>query len=130
MIFPHFRAVGIDVRLKLRAVESFWDELDRPGMVHAERPLDDVKVVRAPIAILARAIIPETAPAAAIVSFHALFVIGIPRGRAEPALIVEAIWNRLFRQSLRRREFSQLGVDCVNVADPAVPNNFARFAKS
>src|SRR4029077_8744122 len=59
MIFPHFRAVGINVRLKLRAVEAFGDELDRSGMVHAERPLDDVKVVGAPIAILAGTIIPE-----------------------------------------------------------------------
>src|SRR5207249_73747 len=69
-------------------------------------------------------------PAAAIVSFHALFVIGIPRGWAEPAVVIEAIRNRFFRQCLRRRKFSQLRVDCVNVADPAVANDFASFSKS
>src|ERR1035437_10587199 len=78
VVLPDFRAVGIDVRLILRALVAFGGELDRPRVVHAESPLDDVEVMGAPVTVLAGAVFPEATPAAAVIAFDALLVVGIP----------------------------------------------------
>src|ERR1043166_6183238 len=78
MVFPDLCAIGIDVGLILRSLEPFRNELDRAGMIHAKRPLDDVEMMRAPVAIFTRAIIPKASPTAAVVSLDPLLVIRIP----------------------------------------------------
>src|ERR1035441_9873781 len=108
MVLPYFRAVGIDIRLVFSALVTFREELDGAGMVHAERPLDDVEVVGAPVAILAGAVVPEAAPAAAVIAFDPSLVVWIPGGRAEPAVVIKALWNGFLGQRLRRGGLAQV----------------------
>jgi hypothetical protein len=62
-----------------------------PVSSRSERPLDDVEVVRAPVAELAAAVFPVAAPAAAVVALHPVFRILEKRRGAEPAVVIETL---------------------------------------
>ena len=125
----HAHAVGVDVRLVGRAFKALGDELHGAGMVHAERPLDDVEVMGAPVAVFAGAIFPEAAPAAAVVAENAFLVVRPPRGRAEPAVVVEIGRDGLGGEREGRGELAEAGADARDVADEAVADEFGGFAK-
>ena len=126
----HGDAVGVAVGLVGTALEAGGDELDRTGGVHAERPLDDVEVVRAPVAVLARTVFEKHAPAAAVVALHAELVVRIPRRGPEPAVVVQVGGDGLLGQVLRGGgESAELGADELDVAQPAVADDGRGTAK-
>src|SRR5690606_38214439 len=113
-------AVGVDVGLVGRALVAFGNEFDGAGVIHAEGPLNDVEMMRAPIAVLAAAVFGEAAPAAAVVAAHAIGVIRAPGGGAEPAVVVEFGGERLFAEIGDGGKRAEASLDARDLADEAV----------
>jgi hypothetical protein len=87
-------------------------------------------MVRAPVAVLARAVFEEYAPAAAVVAFDAELAEGSPRGGAEPAVIVQALRHGFLLEDRFGGEAAQLGADEPDVADPTVADDGCGAAES
>ena len=121
------RAVRVDVLLRRFPIRRARDELHRPRVIHSKSPLRDVKVVRAPVPVLARTVFPEAPPAAAHITLHADGVEGLVRRWAEPAVVVEPFGDWLFRKQVRRGEFAQIDLHLMHFADPAVADDLARL---
>src|SRR5688572_5455379 len=125
----NFDAVRVHVSLIGSALETFRNEFDRAGFVHAERPLNDVEMMRAPIAIFAAAVFGEAAPAAAIITENALGIVRPPRGRAEPAIIVEVGGDGFRGERRSRRKRTEPRANVFYVADEAVSHDLGGFAE-
>src|SRR5688572_4898291 len=122
-------AIRVDVRLIFAAFETARNELDGTGVVHAQGILNDVEMVRAPITVLAPAVIEEAAPAAAIIALDALLIVRSPRRRAEPAVIIEVLRRWFRRQRRRRGERTEPCANHFDITDPAIAHDLGCFAK-
>ena len=69
-------------------------DFSRPAVVHVQRPLHDVEVVRAPVGHAAAGVVAEAAPPKRV----DLGVVRPPRCRADPHVPVEPFGHRLGRQ--------------------------------
>ena len=125
----HADTVGVNVGLIGRALKALGDELHGAGVIHAQRPLNDVKVMGAPVAVFARAVLEEAAPAATVVTEDAFLVVGPPRGGAEPAIIVEVGRDGLGGQRGGGRKLAEAGADAGDIADEAVADELGGSAK-
>src|SRR5256885_290202 len=86
-------------------------------------------MVRAPVPVLASAVLEKAAPAAAVVTLDALLVVRPPRCGTEPAIVIEASGQRLLRERGRGRKFTEPRTDDFDVADPAVAHDLGSFAE-
>ena len=100
--------------------------------IHAEAPLGDVDVMRAPVGDHAAAEFAGLAPVREGFAFadRAEFVVeGHERGRAAPHVPVEAFGLRFFGVGVRRGGIANTNGDAFDLADDTVANEFAGDAE-
>lgn len=122
-------AIGVDVRLEFAALMADGNKFHGTGMIHAERILDDIEMVRTPVAVFAATVVKEAAPAAAVVAFNAQRVIGAPRRGPKPTIIVEISRDGFFGQLWRGGKFTEARTDQLDVADPTIAHDLGGFAE-
>ena len=158
--FPKFELAAVDMDLSVGAVKpdavaSLVDDLDpvrveqthavlrllpvgrgndfvRSALVHAEAPLRDVEMVRAPIGHAAAAVFAVVAPIGKMLVNAARAQFGIVSAfgrRAEPHVPVQAGFVRLSRQITRDCRTTDGDLHHPNPADDTVAHEFARGAK-
>ena len=99
-------AISVHVILIRLTLITLWHEMCRPGFILAESPLNNIVMVGSPVTILPGTIVPEATPSSAVVAFNTVNVIGFPRGRSQPSVVIQPFRNRCFRVLGGRRETS------------------------
>src|SRR5258708_4688787 len=102
----HLDPVRVNMRLIRRAVITLWNKFHWTRRIHAHRPLNDIEMMSAPVAIFATTVFVEAAPAAAEIAEDAFFIVRAPLGWTEPAVVIEVIRDWLLGQVLRCRKFA------------------------
>ena len=129
----HLHAVGVEVA---HAAGGFGvlgrDDLHRAALVHAQAPLGDVEVVRAPVGHHAAGVFAVVAPVREVLMHAARAehgIVGPHRGRAEPDIPVQAGLHRFLRQVARHRGRTHVHDHLLDLADAPVAHQFAGLAK-
>src|SRR2546422_1964504 len=84
-----------DIKLLRSFVEMFFIvnrralDLHRPAIVHTERPLSDVEVMRSPVGHLTAGVIPEKAEQI----MHTILVVAPQWRRAKPHIVIQLRWS-------------------------------------
>ncbi len=101
-------------------------DFDGTAVVHAEAPLRDVKMMRAPIGHVAAGIIAEIAPA----EWVNLVAVTAEGSRTEPHVPIHALRNGLSWQVAFGRRATDFDEDFFHFSDETTADEFARDAKS
>ena len=129
----HFDAVGV---AEARAAGGLGvggrDDFHRAALVHAQAPLGDVEVVRAPISHHAARVFPVVPPVGEVRMNPARAehrIVRALRGGPQPEIPVEAGLQRFRRQVARHGRRADVHDYLFDPANTPVANQFAGFAK-
>ena len=126
-------AVGIDEFGPLARARFFRRQnLDRAAAVHAQAPLGDVEVVRAPVGNAPAAELPVAAPGGIMLVDPARAQRGVVRphpGGPHPKVPVEPRFHRLLGEVARNRRTAEATLHALDLADRPVEHQLARHAE-
>ena len=125
----HDDAVGVLVCQAFDIAAVGRDDLDGTALIHAEPPLGDVEVVRAPISHGAAGVVAIVAPARPAAVVHVRCDVGVeraPRGRPEPQVPIKPLRDWFGGQAPGfARRAADVHVDRVGFADAAAADHLA-----
>ena len=91
--------------------------------------MHDIEVVRPPVAVFARSIVPEDTPSPGPPPKNTLIVVGPPWRRSEPAIVIDVGGNGLLGEQADGCKIAlKIDMNLGDLADPAVANDFHRLA--
>ncbi len=132
-VVDHLHAVGVEIpqtggRLRILGRDDFH----RPALVHAQTPLRDVEMMRAPVGHHAARVFAVTAPVREMVVDAARAEHGVVRPlrrRPEPEIPVETRLQGFLRQIAPFAGRADADDDVLDLAQPPVAHEFAGLAK-